>query len=173
MTPCQQVIEIVSRFESTDIRRRGGPLPVWDIGRPGIIARHRHQRREAVAACRRELLNALLGWPRPIFLVHEPPQEYEVPGEWQPAGKATWLVPPDFSLDHPAVEYWLFAIGNWRIYWASAPVEGDWPDAFRCAASELLAWMRTKSVQALIESFHDDTDWVVALGTAERPADAK
>jgi hypothetical protein len=32
------------------------------------------------------------------------------------------------------------------------------PDAFRCAAVELLAWMRAKPVSALIESCHDDTD---------------
>jgi hypothetical protein len=172
MIASQHVTEILSRRESTDIRRRDGPLPVWDLGRPGFFARHRRQRREAVAACRRELLNALLGCHGPIFLMHETPQGYEVPGAWRPVGGATWLVPRDFNLDHPAVGYWLFALGNWRLYRAPALAEGNWPDAFRCAAGELLAWLKAKSVWTLIESFHDDTDWVVALDTAEPNAEA-
>ena len=167
MIPSKHMNEILSRRQGADIRRRDGALPVWDLGRPGFFARHRRQRREAVAACRRELLNTLLRGPGPIFLTHEPPQEYEVPGEWERAGEGTWLVPPGFDLDHPAVAYWLFALGNWRLYRSPAPAEGNWPDAFRCAAAELLAWTRAKSVCALIESFHDDTDWVVALDPAE------
>jgi hypothetical protein len=104
-------------------------------------------------------------------MMHESPQEWEVPGEWQPASKATWLVPPNFNLDHPAVQSWL-SVGNWTFYRAPAPAEGNWPDSFRCGAAQLLAWMRTKSVQALIDSFHDDTDWVVALSTTEPNASA-
>ncbi len=172
MIPGQRMNEILSRYEGVDIRRRDSALPVWDLGRPGFFARHRRRRREAVAAGRREVLNALLGSPGPVFLMHEPPQEYEVPGQWQPAGEGTWLVPPDFNFGHPAVGYWLFALGNWRFYRAAAPAEGDWPDTFRCAAAELLAWMRARSVMALIESFHDDTDWVVALDAAEPNAEA-
>ena len=162
---------ILSRCQGEDIRRRDGSLAVWDIGGPGLFARHRRQRREAVVACRRELLSNLLAWDAPIFLMHEPPQEYDVPGNWQPVSEGTWCVPPDFNLDHPAVNYWLFALGNWRVYSAPSPVQGIWPDAFRCSAAELLAWMSAKWVQALIDSFHDDTDWVVALSTAEADGD--
>jgi hypothetical protein len=164
--------EILSRDESSDLRRRDGSLPVWDLGRPGFFARHHRRRREAVDACRRELLNALLGSPGAVFLMHEPPQEYEVPGAWQRAGEGTWFVPPHFNFDHPTVEYWLFALGNWRLYQAPAPAEGDWPETFRCAAAELLAWMRARSVKALIESFHDDIAWVVALDAPEPNAEA-
>ncbi len=119
----------------------------------------------------------------------EPPEEYGVPGTWQPAGdrslkaaatdpvaagfslrplagEATWIVPPDFSLDDPVIRHWLFDLGDWRFYIAPGPVAGKSPDVFRCSAAELLAWMSANSVLALIESFHDDTAWVVALGTA-------
>jgi hypothetical protein len=112
-------------------------------------------------------LNAFLGCQGPVFLMHESPHEHEVPGDWQAASEGTWLVPRDFSLEHPAVEYWLFVLGNWRLYRAPAPATGTWPDAFRCRAAELLTWMKAKSVQALIESFHDDSAWVVALDIAE------
>jgi hypothetical protein len=168
----QHMNEVLSRWEGADIRRRDGGLPVWDLGRPGLFAFHRRLRREAIACCRRQLLNGLLRGPRPVFLMHEPPEEYEVPGQWQRAGEGTWVVPPDLDIDHPAVAYWLFALGNWRLYWAPAPAGRNWPDAFRCAAVELLAWMRAKPVSALIESYHDGTDWVVALGAAEPRAEA-
>jgi hypothetical protein len=164
----ERIKEILRRWEGADILRRRDPaLPVWDLRRPGRFAR---QRRKAVAACRRELLTTLLGSGGLVFLRHpEPPEQYDIPGNWQPAGKATWLVPPDFNLDHPAVGYWLFHLGNWTFYRAPAPAE-NLPDAFRCSASELLAWMSARSVQALIDSFHDDTDWVVALGAVEPTA---
>src|SRR5262245_37040261 len=114
--------EILSRWASANIRRRDGSLPVWDVGWPGFLARQRRQRREAVAACRRELLGALLRGPGPMFLMHEPPAEHGVPGDWQAASEATWIVPPDFDLNHPAVAYWLFALGDWRCYKAPTPV---------------------------------------------------
>ena len=134
MTNSQHITDILSRSESADIRRREGILPVWDLGRPGLFSPHRRQRREAVAACRRELLKTLLGGQGPTFLVHEPPEEYEVPGEWQRANEDTWIVPPHFDLDHPAVAYWLFVLGDWKLYRAAAATEGNWPDAFRCTA---------------------------------------
>jgi hypothetical protein len=157
--------EILCRWEGGDILRRREPaLPVWDLRQPGLFAR---QRRKAVAACRRELLTTLLGSGGPVFLMHgDPPERNGIPGNWQPAGRATWLVPPDFNPDHPAAAYWLFSLGNWTFYTAPTPAE-NMPDVFRCSASELLAWMNARSVQALIDSFHDDTDWVVALGAAE------
>jgi hypothetical protein len=160
--------EILRRWEDAGILRRRDPvLPVWGLGWPGLFAR---QRRKAVAACRRELLTTLLGSGGPVFLVHgESPEQNGIPGNWQPAGKATWLVPPDFNLDHPDVGYWLFHLGDWKFYRAPAPAEKS-VDAFRCSASELLAWMRARSVEVLIDSFHDDTDWVVALGTPEPTA---
>jgi hypothetical protein len=166
----QPMHEILSRWQSVDIRPREGVLPVWDLGRPGLFARHRRQRKEAVEECRRQLLSTFLAGEGPIFVMHEPPQDHEVPGEWRFASDATWLVPADFNLDHPAVKYWLFALGNWRFYRAPAAAGGNWPDGFRCSAAELLAWMRTRSVQALIESFHDDTDWIVAFDTADLAA---
>jgi hypothetical protein len=165
MSVGEQLSEILSRWQSEDVRRRDGSLPVWDIGRPGLFARHRRRRQEVVAACRRELLTTLLRSDAVIYLMHhEPPREYDVPGSWQPAGTATWLVPPGFDLGDPVVMHWL-ALGDWRFYSAPGPAEGG-PDVFRSSAAGLMAWMSGKRVRALIESFHDDTEWVVALATA-------
>jgi hypothetical protein len=96
----------------------------------------------------------------------ELPKEYNVPGNWQSAGEATWLVPPDFNPDDAGSKHWL-SLGDWRFYGAPGPVQGKSPDVFRCRAAELLAWMSARSVRVLVESFHDDTDWVVALSAAE------
>jgi hypothetical protein len=154
---------VLSRYQGKDIRPRDCSQFVWEIAWPRLFTPNRRQRQKAVVACRQELLNFLVSGVGPVFVVHEPPQEYDVPGNWQLAGEATWIVPSDLNLDHPAIKHWLFAIGNWRIYSAPRPIDGGWPDAFRCSVADLLDWMAAKSVRALIESFHDDTDWVVAL----------
>src|SRR6266700_1039102 len=100
----ERLIEILSRWRGEDIRPREESLPVWDIGRPGLLARRRRQRREAVAACREELLAALLAAGGPIFAVHqEPSDEYGVPG----------VLPPDFDPHDPGVRHWLFVLGGW------------------------------------------------------------
>ncbi|MCI0641955.1 MAG: hypothetical protein L0Y72_31150 [Gemmataceae bacterium] len=158
----------MSRWQSADIRRREDALSVWDLRLPRLFSRRRRQRREAVATCRRELLTALLASTGPIFLMHkEPPKEYAIPGNWRSAGEASWVVPADFNLDDPVVRHWLFDLGDWRFYSSVGPVAGKWPDVFRCGAAELLAWMSANAVRVLIESFHDDTEWVVAQGTAD------
>jgi hypothetical protein len=163
-SPIENVHSILPRWQGKDIRPRDASQLVWDIGWPGLFARQRRQRREAVAACRRELLMSLLRSDGPVFLMSaKPPQEYDVPGNWQPRGEATWLVPGDFDLDHPSVKHWLFDLGRWTIYTAQCCVEGNWPDIFRCSAAELVAWMSAETVHALIGSFHDDADWVVAV----------
>jgi len=159
----EQMNEILSRWQSVDIHRRDSSRQVWDLGGPGLFARHRRQRQEAVAACRRELLAAMLASEGPLFLMHAwPPKDEEIPGHWQSAGKATWLVPLDFNPHHPAVKHWLFDLGDWSLYRAARPVESRSPDVFRCSAAAPLDWMNANAVRALIESFHDDTNWVVA-----------
>jgi hypothetical protein len=159
--------EILCRWQSADIRRRDCLYEVWDVGWPWLFASRRRQRREAVASCRRELLTTLLESDGSNFLSHhEPPQEYEAPGNWQPAGEATWLVPADFNVDDSVVKRWLFVLGDWCLYKGLRPLERGGPDVFRCSAREVVAWMSANSLWALIESFHDDASWVVALNTA-------
>jgi hypothetical protein len=94
------------------------------------------------------------------------PRDYEIPGDWQLAAGSTWLVPRDFNIDHPNVNHWLFDLGDWRLYSALGPAKENSPDFFRCSAAEVVSWLNDNSVQALIESFHDDTEWVVAFGSA-------
>ena len=154
---------ILTRRQGEDVRRREAPLSVWEVGRPGLFARNRRERLEAVAACRAELLAALLGCDGPVYLSHgEPPDSYEIPGTWTPAGPATWLVPRDFGPRQPDAKHWLFSLGGWSLYAAPGAAPVGSLDPFRCPAGDLLAWMKTHSVRAFIASFFDDTEWVVA-----------
>ncbi len=153
--------ELLSRQRTEDIRRRHDSLAVWDVGRPGLLARHRRERKQAVEDCRAELMSCLLSADGPVFVWHwEPPAEYDIPGEWQPMNEHTWLVPSDFNGRDPASRRWL-SLGDWCLYSAPAPAGGT-RDAFRCTAATLLDWMSEQSVEAMIESFHDDYAWVVA-----------
>jgi hypothetical protein len=43
MIPGQPMNAILSRYEDSHLRRRDGSLPVWDLGRPGFLARHRRR----------------------------------------------------------------------------------------------------------------------------------
>ena len=159
--------EILCRWQGTDIRRRDRISGIWDIGWPWLFAVSRRKRHYAVAACRRELMATFVESAAPIFLRHpEPPQEYSVSGNWRPAGDATWLVPSEINLDDPAVKHWLFALGDWRLFQAPRLPATESPDAFRCSARDLVEWMSANSVLALIESFHDDAHWVVAVSMA-------
>jgi hypothetical protein len=88
----------------------------------------------------------------------EAPNEYEVPGSWQRAEGTTWLMPANLDVNKPAVERWL-ALGDWRFYSAGRPVQGNWPDEFRCTASELLSFLEEKSMKALISSFLITSGW--------------
>src|SRR5262249_61605589 len=84
-----------------DIGRPTALSPVWNFVLPGFFPPRRRQRQQAVAECRRQLLNAFLNCDRTLFLMHEPPQDYDVFGDWQRAGERTWLVPRDFDYEHP------------------------------------------------------------------------
>src|SRR5262249_13455356 len=136
-------------------------------GRPRLLARRRRQRQEGVQACRAEVLAAFLGAGAPAFLSHpEPPAEYDVAGDWQPAGPSTWGVPPGCDPQERAARGWVATPRAWCLYLASAPIDEPWPDVSRCGAAELLAWMQARSLRALVASFHDDVEWVVVF----RPA---
>jgi hypothetical protein len=167
MTLGARLDELLSRRRTENIRRRDHSLAVWDVGQPGLFARLRRERKQAIEACRAELMSCLLSAGGPVFVTHhEPPAEYDVPGEWQPMNEHTWLVPSDFNGHDPASRRWL-SLGDWCFYAAPAPAPGtSRPDAFRCTAAELLNWMSEQSVEAMIESFHDDYTWVVAASDA-------
>ena len=158
----QGIIEIVTKSGEDYFRRREPGLPVWDAPRPSLLRGLEHGRR--IAALKRDILSELLGSGSPLLIRHaDDPNERDVPGAWDLVASSTWVVPPDLDLRNPAVDHWLFSLGNWRCYQSPTAVESSFPDAFRSAARNLLAWMESQSIDVLIDSFHDDSDWVVAV----------
>jgi hypothetical protein len=91
------------------------------------------------------------------------PADYEVIGEWVSAGLSTYRIPPLLDLEDPGTKQRLFNLGNWQAYVAARPVESGWPDPARIAPTELVSWMSRTGLLVLVDSFHDDVSWVVAI----------
>jgi hypothetical protein len=162
--PLDALRAVLSAHEGEDVRH-GSSADVWHLSYPPLLVPGREARRDRVNRCKRELLRPLLASPRGIYLSHhEDPVAAGVPARWSRAGKWHWNLPSNLNLEEPTTEYWLFALGNWRIHAATAPIEQSRIDPARAAETELLAWMQENRVAFLIDSFHDDVSWVVALG---------
>ena len=104
----------------------------------------------------------------PRFLrFDERPTEWGL--EWIAEGRHTWRVPetePAATTLRDFLHY-----GNWTLYAAPAAVASDdIPDFFRGSPSELQRWIDQHGVVLLIDSWHDDTAWCVALGARTRRA---
>ncbi len=163
----EQFEAILTGSEGPEVRRREAGRPVWDLSRPGPFARNRRRRYQAAMSCRDQLLSALLSSGRIICQTHqESPDSYPIPGDWGLVGPSTWLVPQGLDVRYPDVRHWLFDLGGWSMYIAASPAPVDGPDVFRCRAVDLLAWMNANSVQIMIASFLDDSDWVAAIAAA-------
>jgi hypothetical protein len=54
-------------------------------------------------------------------------------------------------------------LGNWQLYAASEPLRIPTPDTFRDPPEAVLAFMAAHGVVLLIDVFHDDTDWCIAV----------
>jgi hypothetical protein len=160
------IAEILSRAQSSDIRRCDPAYFVWHLRYPAMLARDRRNRCHLVDQCRRAILDAFLQSDEPIFITHhEPPEEYAMGGDWAEVAERTWRWPPD--LDPSQCQGWL-QLGGWSLYAShqSPPVgsphlSGNRPDEIFNAISE-------SSISVLVDSFWDDLEWTVAV--AKLPA---
>jgi hypothetical protein len=123
-------------------------------------------RRQAIDVTKRTILRTLLEEPSPVFVAHpDNPSENGLTSGWHQVDAHTYRLDPTFDLANDAADYWLFALGHWYLFVARTSVAGEWPDPFRSKPTDLLRWMRSVEIQALIASWPDDTDWVIALAT--------
>ena len=113
-----------------------------------------------------------LGWP--VFLhTSEVPMDAELPGSWGHAARETFSVPREVEsrrlLDS------LLLPGNWQLYLASEAVDpSSLPDLFRGSLADAFAIVEGLGVPALVDAFHDNTEWRILLqpAVAERRAAA-
>lgn len=158
------LLSILERYANANVRPRDRARRVWDLTDPSLSLRA-----TPIDPCKREILRTLVREGETAFLTHhEDPNEQGVPGHWQSTGLRTWNPPRDLDVDEPATGHWLFTLGNWCCYVSASPVLGGWPDPARSSSEALLAWMERTGVQVLVDSFHDDVSWVVALADWSR-----
>jgi hypothetical protein len=159
----QQVLAALSTLDSRDCRQ-APDVPVWHLNEPGLLAPQAKARRQALLRSKVEILTALATHPSSAYLLHpDNPADYEVNGEWVCTKSSTYRMPPLLNLDDPGTKKWLFNLGNWQAYVTDRPVESGWPDPARVAPKELVSWMSRTGLLVLIDSFHDDVSWIVAI----------
>ena len=161
----RQLSDALDRARGDDVRCIGGnAYALWTIVDPPLRAPESRERRSVVDRCKREILDAMLAARIPVLLSHpDDPTAERIPGTWRRAGAGAWHLPTDLDLDDPATSHWLFALGNWRMYTAPRALEIAWPDPARLAPAALDAWLQSHGIDILIDSFHDDVSWVVAV----------
>jgi hypothetical protein len=161
---------IFAKLDARDLRQRPG-VPVWELHEPGILASQGSNRRRSIEAAKRALLTTLASQTTPFFLLHpDDPADYCAAFAWEAAGTQTWRVPRALAFDEPGLSEWLFTLGNWQAYLAPSVVLGHWPDPFRSDSFTLLSWMQKSGILALIDSFHDDSGWLLAATIPEAAA---
>ena len=159
----QQVLAELSTLDPRDCRR-DPEVSVWHLNEPGLLAPQAKVRRQALLRSKVAMLTALATHPGSAYLLHpDNPADYEVNGAWVSAGSNTYHIPPLLDLDDPGTKQWLFNLGNWQAYVADKPVESGWPDPARVTPTELLSWMSRTGLLVLVDSFHDDVSWLVAI----------
>ena len=146
-------------------RPRAG-LPVYDLSRslwpPLGRARRLHDKQL-------QLLDALRSLDWSVYLRSgDSPLAWHPPGAWASASRDTWLVPPEPGaadlLDGP-LEY-----GAWQLYLGAHALDPvELPDLFRGDLAEALDALRGHSVPLLVDAWHDNSDWRVALDPAAVP----
>jgi hypothetical protein len=152
--------EIQEILEGSPARRRTAGKDVWllDTG-PWWRFFSNFQRLEST---KESLLEAAWRLPCDLFFVPEEPLNKELVPFLQHDGTA-WRIDKrrsskEFYGTEPAS-----GLGNWQLYAAMKPLASRTSDTFRASPEAILAFMAAHGVVLLIDVFHDDTDWCVAV----------
>ena len=97
-----------------------------------------------------------------VFLrSHEDPQDPELMGRLVEHPNGAWSVRDPASLASLVRDE--LCAGNWTLYAASGPLSEPVPDPFRAEPQDLVDLLRRGGVTLFVDSFHDDTEWIVAI----------
>lgn len=135
---------------------------VWDLRESGCLASIVGVRSTLTPAVKRRILEVVLASPSPIYLLTSEDVGTAGPGVWRAVSPGVWSL--DGSRD-PAV---LIAedatqLGNWVLLAAHRPPLERLPDLIRATEAQVLTFMRENGIRMLIDSFHDDVQWRVAI----------
>jgi hypothetical protein len=152
--------ELRTALEAGPARRQAQDADVWIVSRPSWWDGLRGA--GATESTKRQILRAIWDVPQPLFFLCEEPGDPDLaPFLHQELG--AWRIDAQSDPDRFYAAYPVSALGNWQLYGAPAPVDGKWPDSFREEPSAIIRFMQTHRMTLLVDSFHDDTDWCVAL----------
>ena len=158
--PVPDVLDTIRGILSAGPARRiVDGVDVWDLSvgpwwTPGADHREPEEAKERILA-------AVWRLPGELFLVppESPPDELE---PWvRRDGSGAWRV----NRERPASDLYARGLreGNWMLYAAPGAWRPPAPSAFKTAPHALVAAMTATKVVLLIDSFHDDTEWRVAV----------
>jgi hypothetical protein len=140
---------------------------LWSALKACAIAEPRHPARvwridgvsAAVEACRSSVLDAICANADAFVHYDEPPTGYAGLDEVHAVTSRIWHVPK--GTPARALRDWLY-MGNWQLYAAPAPLTRI-EDLCRASDAAVAAFVQASGVGAIIDAFHDDVSWVVAI----------
>lgn len=130
-------------------KRRDASARVWDLR--GDSAAH--------VALKVVILEACIA--RGAYLLYGEPLEAgetALRATVEVLGQDRYRLTPEVPVE--ALSHWLY-LGNWQIAWPACPARTI--DVARAAPAEISRFLDEQGLALLVDSFHDDTDWVVAL----------
>lgn len=164
MTLASDIARIVQEASVRDVRSRAG-ASIWEIRMPSLLSYlfGGRQGTAVVNATRDRILKAIQESSESILMAHqEPPTEYNVSGAWTAVDSWCYRLPPDADLRSREAQGWL-EIGGWTVF-QTTEAPADWnPQILRRSPTEVIAWMRSRHVTVLVDSFLDDLEWTVAV----------
>ncbi len=162
MAPVLRLEALLRDAANDDIRPVNGSERIWQVGDPPLFCRDRAGRQHRVDTLKRQVVVAFAHTAGAAIYHAESPVEASLPGTWiRPADGFGWTIPADIDLSDLAVADWLFASGNWTI--SSHPLGRIPPDLFRRDVANALEWLKQSGAHAVVDSWHDDRQWIVAL----------
>lgn len=107
------------------------------------------------------LLAAIWRLPEPVFMNPSIPLDNELaPFVEQLAGG--WRLNRSRSAEEFYRTEPVSVFGNWQLYVSPQPVVAH-IDALRAPVEEVLAFMERNEIRLLVDGFHDDSEWLVAV----------
>lgn len=117
---------------------------------------------DALLDAQTAVMEVVRGLPGNTYVTsHEERESAEAEG-WERVAEHTWLLPP--SMPSRASLHGYFETGVWQMYVAEGPVEAsDLPDLFKFDSNEGAKRLAGLGITALIDAWHDNTEWRVAI----------
>ena len=136
---------------------------VWDLAAPGCLGRLIARRPILLSReMKHSILSIVLRGPLPVFFFQEEELDTEHAAAWSEVADGVWQLPADADPKALVASEALYC-GNWRIIVAERIPSAPMTDFIRAPASDVASFLKRSEAAVLIDSFHDDAVWRIAL----------